>query len=240
MVKYKVLCTKKLKPALVEEVRQHNIEIVEQEFIAIQPIWSEEKLREIDRWATAGIAHIVVTSANTADILNQYLCRDSAFSKTCWKIFCIAGKTKEHLLQHFCPENIIATADYGKDLAGKIMESGVKEVVFFCGNKRRDELPHILRQNGVAVHEVVVYETIETPAAIANDIDGVIFFSPSAVQSFFAANQLSAQTVCFAIGTTTADAITHYTNNKVIISQQPSQESIITTLTKYFTNKVNH
>jgi uroporphyrinogen-III synthase len=134
-------------------------------------------------------------------------------------------------------KNIMATAEYGKDLAQKIVEYGVKEIVFFCGNKRRDELPTILREHNIAVHEVIVYETVEVPSVATNDIDAVLFFSPSAVNSFFSVNQLEKQTVCFAIGTTTADSIADYTDNKVIISEAPSQEMMLASLRFYFENK---
>lgn len=233
----KVLSTKKLSPPLVEQARLSGITITEQEFIAIQPIWSEEKLQEIKKAIQKDITHIVVTSANTADILIEYLLQNNYLQSSGWKIFCIGGKTKEHLLQHFQSYNIVATADYGKDLAYKIIEHGVKEVLFFCGNKRRDELPDILRQHNIAVHEVVVYETVEVPSIATNDIDAVLFFSPSAVNSFFSVNQLEKKTVCFAIGTTTANAIADYTNNKVIISEAPTQEMMLAAMRFYFENK---
>ena len=239
MPKYKVLSTKKLSPSLIEQAKQQGIAITEQEFIAIKPIWSEEKYQEVRKWAEAGISHIAVTSANTADILNRYLHWDNTVHQTGWKIFCISGKTKEHMLQHFQTNDIIATADYGKNLAQKIVEYGVKEIVFFCGNKRRDELPAILKQHNIAVHEVVLYETIQVPSIATDDMGAVLFFSPSAVQSFFSVNQLKENTVCFAIGTTTADAIANYTHNKVIVSEAPSQETLLAAVTNYFTNKVN-
>lgn len=233
----KVLSTKKLSPSLIEQAKQYGIDIIEQEFITIQPIWSEEKYQEIKKWIEADIKHIVVTSANTADILNGYFRWKDNVHIPNWKIFSIAGKTKEHMLQHFQQDDIMATADYGKDLAQKIVEQGIKEVVFFCGNKRRDELPTILKQHSIAVHEIVVYETVEVPSIATNNIDAVLFFSPSAVNSFFSVNQLEKKTVCFAIGTTTADSIADYTNNKVIISEAPSQERMLAAVRNYFENK---
>lgn len=234
----KVLSTKKLSPVIMEQAKQQqDIAIIEQEFITIQPIWSDEKYEEIKKWIAADIKYMVVTSANTADILNGYFHWKDNVHIPDWQIFSLAGKTKEHMLQHFQQDDIIATADYGKDLAHKIIEHGVKEVVFFCGNKRRDELPTILKQHNIAVHEVVVYETVELPSIATTDIDAVLFFSPSAVNSFFSVNQLEKQTVCFAIGTTTANSIATYTDNKVIISEAPSQEMMLAAVTYYFENK---
>jgi uroporphyrinogen-III synthase len=120
-------------------------------------------------------------------------------------------------------------------LASKIIHDGVTEIIFFCSNKRRDELPDILSEAGVRVYEIVVYETIETPF-ITEAVDGILFFSPSAVQSFFSMNQPGAGTVCFAIGETTAAAISERTSHQVITSEDPSQESMMARVESYFRN----
>ncbi len=235
MTKHKVLSTKKLESSLIEQAKQSGVEISEQEFIAIKPICTKEKQDEVLLWALSRDVHYVVfTSANAVEAVKNYL-RDGAngFAPN-WKVFCISGRTKAALQPFVKDERIVATAEYGKHLAQKIVASGVKEVVFFCGNKRRDELPAILKNAGIQVQEIVVYETIETPAPVTVDADAVLFFSPSAVQSFFTANQLKKNTVCFAIGTTTADAIKDFAGNKIIISDATSQESLLASVQLYF------
>src|SRR5258706_9822828 len=42
--------------------------------------------------------------------------------------------------------------------------------------------------------------------------DGILFFSPSGVESFFNTNEVNEQTILFAIGNTTATEIKKYTN----------------------------
>ncbi|HEV7329847.1 MAG TPA: uroporphyrinogen-III synthase [Flavisolibacter sp.] len=237
MATYKVLSTKKLAPSLVEKANENGIEIIEQEAIAIKPIVTEEKAREIMPWVLSEDLHYAVfTSANAVLAVQKYLRQGASWLIPNWKVFAIGGKTKETLYPYFNPANIVATADYGKDLAQKIIEEKVKEVVFFCGNRRRDELPNILKAAGITVHEIVVYETTETPAMLTEDIDGILFFSPSAVHSFFSANQLKKGTVCFAIGQTTADSIADFTDNRIIISESPSQESMLASVNFYFQN----
>jgi uroporphyrinogen-III synthase len=83
----------------------------------------------------------------------------------------------------------------------------------------------------------VIYETIETPQVSTEDIDGILFFSPSAVQSFFSVNQLKKETVCFSIGYTTAESVAGFTDNRIIISEAPSQEMILASVHFYFANK---
>ena len=84
------------------------------------------------------------------------------------------------------------------------------------------------------VHEIIVYETVETPVTAIENIDGILFFSPSAVNSFFSVNQLNANTVCFAIGNTTAEAIAGFTGNKIITSEYTSQEMMLASLIKTY------
>lgn len=135
---------------------------------------------------------------------------------------------------------VVDTADNAKSLAQTIIQHGVEEIVFFCGNKRRDELPEILKAAGIKVHEVVVYETIETPVVTNDDVDAILFFSPSAVQSFFSVNQLKKNTVCFAIGQTTANSIADFTDNRIVITESPSQEMMLALVNFYFQNMDCH
>jgi uroporphyrinogen-III synthase len=237
MTKYKVLSTKKLEPSLVEKAKQNDIEIIEQEFISVNPIISKQKTNEIN-----GLLHIptaIFTSANTVKILNEYLHARDRFSEEGFRlnIFCLSGQTYERVIKSpaVIRDNIV-TADHATILAKKIIEAGIKEAVFFCGNKRRDELPDLLKQAGIKCHEVVLYETVPSPVVVSTDIDAVLFFSPSAVQSFSSVNQLKNNTVCFAIGQTTADSIADFTDNKIIISEFPSQEVMMASVNFYFQN----
>lgn len=70
-------------------------------------------------------------------------------------------------------------------IRGDLKNSLLRKIVFFCGNKRLQTIPEKLANNGIAVEEVIVYETIETAANIKKQYDGILFYSPSAVQSFF-------------------------------------------------------
>ncbi|GAC1708945.1 MAG: hypothetical protein NVS9B7_26700 [Flavisolibacter sp.] len=131
------------------------------------------------------------------------------------------------------------TADNALMLAQKIINHGIKELVFFCGNKRREELPLILKNNGIKLHEVIVYETLETPILVTEPFEAILFFSPSAVNSFFFLNRISINTLCFAIGQTTANAITVHAKNKIITSTTPSPAAMVLDLIKHYTTFCN-
>jgi uroporphyrinogen-III synthase len=233
MAKYKVLSTKKLNPSLVEHAKEADIEIIEQEAIRVNTILSKEKWNEIFQVIESKWEFVVFTSSNAVHALQKYLNDYVNLFETNWKIFSLSGKTKE-ILEEVSLGTIIETAENSKDLARKIIEQKVNDVVFFCGNKRRDELPNILREAGINIQEVIVYETVETPDPAIKNIDAVLFFSPSAAQSFFSINQLNKDVVCFTVGKTTANSVQYFTNNKIIICDQPSQDMMLASVETYF------
>lgn len=51
-----------------------------------------------------------------------------------------------------------------------------KSVTFFCGNKRRDELPEILTEQGIEVTEIESYQTQLTPRKLDEKNNGGIVF----------------------------------------------------------------
>lgn len=235
MARFKLLSTRSLEPSLIEQAKARGVDILVREAISIQPILSDDKYSEVKPWLQkTGLTHVVFTSANGVDAVKQYLSWKGAAHMPHWKVFCIAGKTKEAVSAAFPKATILATAEYGSILADLIIQQeGVTEVVFFCGNRRREELPSMLKEAGITVHEITVYRTEETPSPVDEDLDGVLFFSPSGVSSFFAANDLKKEAVCFAIGHTTAEAIVPYTPNKIITSATTSPEAMLAAVYHY-------
>ena len=105
---------------------------------------------------------------------------------------------------------------------------------FFTGNLRLDTLPNHLTQHNISFEELVVYNTRLTPTQVQQGFDGILFFSPSAVVSFFSINKISDSIVLFAIGDTTADTIKTYTKNKIITRNSPAKESMVEEAVDYF------
>ncbi|HWJ89520.1 MAG TPA: uroporphyrinogen-III synthase [Flavisolibacter sp.] len=228
------MSTRQLDPSLVELAKQQGIEITEIEFISIHPISTEDKLKEVQAWAMAAESYAAFTSAHAVTSVDKFLHQHHTVLATDWKIFCLQGRTKQAIMNAaVLNRDIVGEAANATSLARLIVSKGVKEIIFFCGDKRRDELPDTLKKQGVMVHEVVVYETRERPAEIRDGFDAVLFFSPSAVESFFSRNQLPARTVCFAIGDTTAQSISKHTANKVLTSGIPEQEAVVNLAASY-------
>jgi uroporphyrinogen-III synthase len=236
MARYKVLSTKKLHASLLLLAEATEIEILEKEFISIQPLAPNLALGKVIPFLDGKPYSVVFTSANAASVLDDIFQGLDMYPTPKWKVFCLAGRTKDALPVTIPDEAIMGTGVNAADLAQQIIAKEEKEVVFFCGNQRRDDLPQMLLKAGIGVQEVIVYETLELPSLADEDLDGVLFFSPSAVHSFFSMNQLPAKTVCFAIGLTTASAIADYTDNKIITSEGTSQEMMMATMLFYFQN----
>lgn len=238
MAKYKVLSTKKLELSLVEHAKEYDIEIIERDFIFIKPMGNREIISTMRDFAKKKEIYAAFTSANAVHVFNNYVIANSSYSFNDWKIFCLSGKTKQAIQNTGVPEKkIIGEARTASGLAQEIIHLRVDEVIFFCGNKRRDELPAILKSANIRVHEVVLYETLERPTILTEDFDAILFFSPSEVQSFFSVNKLTNYTTCFAIGATTAASVAKFTDHEVVTGPEPSPKMIVEKVIQHFTQK---
>ncbi|MEO8766478.1 MAG: uroporphyrinogen-III synthase [Ginsengibacter sp.] len=234
--KVSILSTRPVGKALVGKAAQHDIAIAEVSFINTSVINSAAIAQKIHGLISKPITAIF-TSMNAAEAVAKFL-----FTKPSWKIFCTGTTTKKIIEEMFGKESICATADGAELLADKILgNASIKNVVFFCGDQRREELPARLINNGIGVEEVIVYKTIETPTALAQQYDAILFFSPSAVKSFFTKNSIAETTQLFAIGNTTAAAAQPFTKQAVIISGKPGKESLVNLAIEHFskTNLLN-
>ena len=140
-------------------------------------------------------------------------------------------KTKKLLEKnHFI---IQESADYASDL-GLIIAKQYKHnsFTFLSGNIRRNTLPDLLNENNIKWNEVVTYVTTLNPKKITSKIDGILFFSPSAIESYLTKNTLESE-ICFCVGTTTAKALEHKTKN-IIIAVQPTVENVIEEVIKQY------
>jgi len=139
-------------------------------------------------------------------------------------IFCVGLKTKALLEENGF--NVIAYTGYAQDLAEIIALIYSKEsFTFFSGNLRRDTLPDFLKEANIKFNEIEVYETHLTPQKINSPLDGILFFSPSGVESYLKDNKIKKE-ICFCIGNTTAEALEKTTKN-IVIANQPTVENTI-------------
>jgi uroporphyrinogen-III synthase len=214
-----ILSTKEIPAPLLAAAAEQGLSITTEKFIHIEPVAATYNI--------PGKSVVIFTSANAVNNV-------PSFDQT-WQVYCLNGATLEAVQQRM---SAVGTASDATALAELIIRQGnITSVVFFCGNIRRDELPNLLQQHGITVQEIVVYKTTAIPAVATNDYDGIFFFSPSGVKSYFTLNTVPSHTVCFAIGNTTANTLKEYTTNKIITSPDvPSTAQMVQTAISYFNN----
>lgn len=226
-----ILSTRLLPTSLEEEISSEGISLDSFSFIEIEAIQSVEVQQEIEQVYLQSTT-VVFTSTNAVEAVVTEL--DD--QQPDWFIYCTGNTTRQMVARYFGEEKIAGTASSAGELAEIIIDgSHSDEIVFFCGNERREELPALLRKNDIDVNEIVVYQTIATPHQINKPYHGILFFSPSAVKSFFRKNKVNDYTILFAIGPTTANEIQKNTDNKIIMSDEPGKENLVRKMIEYFT-----
>lgn len=229
---FRILSTRPIDKAVIERAAFQNVIINSMSFIEVKKKVSEQVAERVDLLSKEN-ATVVFTSMNAVEVVIEIVPVNPLVPD--WKIYCMGGATFTLVKKYWPYDRIEATAKDANELAKIIASDDVQKIVFFCGNKRREELPNLLRQKDIQVEELVVYETIETPELIKEMYDGVLFFSPSAVTSFFSFNKPAAETIFFAIGNTTAKAIKQFATNRIIVSDFPVKDQLVDKAIKYFT-----
>jgi uroporphyrinogen-III synthase len=144
-----------------------------------------------------------------------------------WTIYCLRFETRLAIEKEFGKNFALKTADSAKALSELIVHDKIRDAVFFCGDQRMNILPDNLKINGITVDEVIVYDTRLTPVQLDFEPDALLFFSPTAVRSFFSMNTISSSATLFAMGQTTATALKQFTNRPVIISPETDKSFVI-------------
>jgi len=261
--KTRILSTRPLEAVLLEQAAAGGILIDTLSFIATEPVTDEAaRIRALSLQPLIA----VFTSMNAVETVANCL-RDQAYPHgdetqgptdgkpltLPWKVFCIGHATQQLVTKYFGESCIAGTASSAAALADNIIHQhdptarpkggptarAFEEVYFFCGDQRRDELPAALREQAIRVNELIVYRTIRTPHKVEPVYDGIVFFSPSAVHSFFQVNKIAAGVLLFAIGQTTADTIRTYSSNPTILSGSPDKAALIRQVIDYFQDHQN-
>lgn len=214
----RILSTKKLQPNQKQFLLNAGFSVVEADFIRTTQL----------PFRLYGVAeNIIITSQNAVKALAAHPDVQDIRRKP---VFCVGHKTADLL-----DENGFTVQEIAEN-AQKLAEIIVNDYsdatfTFFSGSIRRNELPSVLLESDVELNEIEVYETELTPLKTGK-FDGILFFSPSAVQSYRSENKITSE-VCFCIGHTTATALTNITEN-IIIANQPSVENTIIQTINYY------
>ncbi|WP_298155480.1 uroporphyrinogen-III synthase [Flavobacterium sp.] len=215
----RVLSTKKLLPNQRQFLLNAGISVLEADFISAQ---------HINFTFTDIHDNLIFTSSNAVNAVAAHPDVQEIRRKPC---FCVGEKTAQKLDE--AGFTVLEIAPNAADLA-EIIKNGYRfeTFTFFCGNLRLETLPLSLKISGIHFNEIEVYETALAPKKIDASVNGILFFSPSAVEGFLAANSISSET-CFCIGATTAKALAQKTQN-IVIANKPSVENVIIQTIQYF------
>jgi uroporphyrinogen-III synthase len=216
-----ILSTKILSPAQKELLLNANQSFVAYNAIAIE--FSDFKIKKDTNY-------YVFTSQNG---VKSFLQKAVSLSGVKNKAFCVGEKTKSLLEQNgFKVEEI---AQNSMDLAEIIVKKYPNESFsIFSGNLRRPELTDELEKNNIWYKEYISYQTILKYKKFDRVFDGVLFFSPSGVESFSKKNDLN-NSLAFCIGQTTAKEAKKHTD-QIRIANKPTVENVLVQAIKYFRN----
>jgi hydroxymethylbilane synthase len=171
--------------------------------------------------------NVVITSQNGVEaILNSFTKEEIKFKN----IFCVGRRTKK-LIENkigavtYVAKNALLLAEY------IAKETSIKKLSYFCSDVRLDVLPTYLQAHEVVVTEIEAYKTMLNPIKVHANVSGVLFYSPSGIESYLETN--STEKVAFCIGETTAVvARKHF--NKVEVANMPDVESVLELVNMYY------
>jgi len=220
-----LLSTGILSERLVKEAAEQGVVLDVMSYIAIEYMGEIAGMEKLIAQPLVAI----FTSVNAVNAVRRWL-----RGRLDWRVYCISGATCDSVVELLGAKALAGTGETASELAEVIRREEAErgtEIVFFCGERRRDELPSL------GVVEKVVYRTALTPHKVERDYAGIAFFSPSAVESFFSVNVIAGEIPLFAIGPTTAAAIRARCTNPVITRGEPDKAMLIHKMTDHFLNK---
>lgn len=173
------------------------------------------------------IKNVIITSQNAVESLTTNY---SAIELQFKNIYCVGRRTKQLV------EKKIGKVTHSENSAKKLAHYLVDymegaEVTYFCSDLRLDDLPTILEENNIKVNEIEAYQTKFDAVKLEDSMEGIMFYSPSTVQSYIEKNQ--ANGIAFCIGDTTAiEAKKHF--DDVRIAKAPTVESVIELVNEHY------
>lgn len=167
------------------------------------------------------IENVIITSQNAVEAITNSVPKEELQFKN---IYCVGRRTKRLIEKKI--GKVKHSENYAKLLAEYLVEyiDGT-EVTHFCSNIRLDELSQTLEKNHIKVNEVEAYKTVLDSEKIDPNVEGIMFYSPSTVESYLISNDAENK-VAYCIGdTTAAEAEKHFKD--VRVAKIPTVESVI-------------
>ncbi|MBK5279906.1 MAG: uroporphyrinogen-III synthase [Bacteroidia bacterium] len=225
-----IVSTKVLSPELIQYMESVGLTVTQADFIRKTILIPDN----IDRLS---LHPAIVLTSKTAVHAWMEIVKCLKLDVKQYPVYCLALATKTLCIQYGLRIAGVATDAYS--LADEILkDKSVTAVTFVCGNLRRDELPDKLKEKGIMVHEIEAYQTEQSPVKIEQAYKGVLFFSPSAVDSFLSLNPTKS-IACFCLGNTTGNHAREFGFAEVHVAEAHTPEALVKKVIQHFKNKVN-
>jgi len=107
------------------------------------------------------------------------------------------------------------------------------ELLHLCGSKVLPTIEENFSKTNFKYKKIEIYKTESLFPKYNNQVDALVFFSPSGVESFLKNNKILNEKL-FAIGKTTAKKLSKYTNKEIFISESETTEGILKVIKESF------
>ena len=213
-----VLSTKKLRFHQLERLMAAQCDVVDYDAlqIEIQPFSIPKKP---NYW--------VVSSQNA---VRSFLANPTASAHQN-PILCVGEKTKSLLEKN--GQKVIKTAQNMLELVNFIQKTMKNEhFLHICGNRKLADFAAGMQKAGISFAEVTAYHTHLVPRVQTPEPQGLLFYSPSGVESYLQKNSIGASW-CFCIGETTANSVRPLTKH-LTVSPKPDADLLVATTATHF------
>ena len=217
---FAIYSTKKLSEAQ-KELLPNSIAVTDSDFVKIRFNRIAPKVVKNE------IEHVILTSKNGVEsLLNSFTKEELKFKN----IYCVGRRTKKLIENKIGP--VVHSAKNAEKLATYLIDKNAgATVTYFCSDLRLDTLPKELTEKGITVHEVEAYKTMYSPVIVKEQVNGMLFYSPSTIDSYLEEN--TADKIAFCIGESTAKvARTHF--KTVFVAKLPTVESVLEMVELHF------
>jgi uroporphyrinogen-III synthase len=225
MSQISILSTKTLSAQQRQAFLDANFDLLEQDFIEIKNNFFQLNKINMNLIFSSQNAVLSLMEQNGWEILKTK------------NVFCVGIKTKELLEANGFTVDVYM--DYASELAEIItLIYNKQSYTFLSGNLRKETLPEALKSEGIAFNEIEVYQTTLAPFKISEQekFDGILFFSPSAVESYLTDNKIKNE-ICFCVGTTTAKTLELNKVKNIVIAETPTIDEVIVDVIHYYNSE---
>lgn len=235
--KPKILFTRNLSDNEQNIAKSNGLEVRIVPFIKTLNNYDKESILNEILLLSDGIDAFAFTSQNAVKALLPLFSEPQFYSLLKTKMVFATGKKTTQTLD---TQGIRLTRPPSNDvesLAKLIKNNGsVKMVVYFKGNLSLDILKTVLTNNDIEVIEKTIYHTSLTSEKIKDlgTFNGIVFYSPSAVESFLRSNQIDKNIPVFCIGDTTGTYLKNLITNEIIQPSEPESELLINRISNFF------